>query len=220
MDWARCGGRVTIRLVIDAGLILMLALGGCSSPLRHDSDATAPVADTGLRPASEVIGLLFRVTAGAPNPGAPESVAVTDPSRAQDVYRATLALPDSQPTISCPMDSGARYQLTFFFDDASTLIVTLNPSGCHDVRIPGTTVRRTVGDAYWSALAHGLGIAESDIYPHISPAFRVDGGALADVARATDTDCAAGIYGPFRRRIMPLPTANTSPVAPPGLQRS
>jgi hypothetical protein len=193
MDWARCGGRMTGRLVIDAGLILTLAFGGCSSPFRHDADATTPVADTGLRPASEVTGLLFSVTAGTPNPGAPESVAVTDPSRAQDVYRATLALPDSpHQMISCPMDSGARYQLTFFFDDASTLIVTLNPGGCNDVHIPGTTLRRAVSDAYWSALAHGLGIAESDIYPYISPAFRPDGGALAGVACATDTDCAAG----------------------------
>ncbi len=93
MDRAICADRNAGRLLIGAVMALSCALDGCSSPLSSKPNASAQLADAGFLPAGEVTGLLFSATSGERNPAAPDSVSVTDPSKARDAYNATLALP-------------------------------------------------------------------------------------------------------------------------------
>jgi hypothetical protein len=131
-------------------------LGGCSS--------TMP-------PASEMTGMHFSTaTTLASNPPPAVDVSVGEVP-AQNVYALTLALPDfPEGTFNCPIDFGVVYTLTFFNGDAIAVTASLNPGGCRDVRISGSTpVRRVLDDSYWSSLAQQVGVPESMIYPYIPP---------------------------------------------------
>jgi len=184
-------------------VILALTLGGCSSPLNSALDAEAPPYDAGtlsgdgrILPASEVTGLSFAPVLGNKmNPPPPVYVDLTDGTKAQDVYRATLALPDFPPGVHhCPVDWGVLYQITFSFSDGSRLAATLDPAGCQQVQIPGSTSRWTlINTDYWSELAGNLGIAESDIYPYMPLGYQADDMPLQNPkACTTSADCDAG----------------------------
>jgi len=210
-------------LRLSTGLLLTLACCGCSS-LNNDHDGAASPADgegpardvgtspadvspadvgasstdAGLLPTSMVTGLTFApVTAAYLNPPPPVYVVVTDASRAQDAYDATLALPvfsvGPHGWRSCPPDSGLSYQLAFSFSDGSSLTVTLEPSGCQVVQIPGSSSRMALGNNdYWNELAQDLGISEANIYPYVSPGFQSSNDPQQEwVSCTTDADCDA-----------------------------
>ncbi len=153
--------------------------------------------DGGTPPAFDEVTLLrFSTSSTIPsNLPPPVQITVTDATKAQDAYQATLALLVAQRTPapgshSCPVDWGVTYQLTFSLASGGTLTVTADPNGCQSVSIPGTCVR-SADSAYWSQLAQDLGIPESEIYPYspniVQPP---DAGAAACVK---DGDCPAGL---------------------------
>ena len=99
-------------------------------------------------------------------------VTVTDASKAQAIYLATVELP-SPPTTgitSCPEDSGIFYTLEFF-DGGGAEIATakVDPGGCervtvttpHGVSSSGWAIEQN-GD-YWHTLAKNLGIPERKV---------------------------------------------------------
>ncbi|HJX62749.1 MAG TPA: hypothetical protein VJ860_02220 [Polyangia bacterium] len=153
--------------------------------------------DGGTPPAFDEVTLLsFSTSSTIPsNLPPPVQITVTDATKAQDAYRATLALPVAPTGVqpgyhSCPGDWGVTYRLTFSLASGGTLTVVADPNGCQSVSIPGTCVR-SADSAYWSQLAQDLGIPESEIYPYspniVQPP---DAGAAACTK---DTDCLPGL---------------------------
>ena len=157
-------------------------------------DGGAWSADSGLPPASMVTGLRFVPVMESVNPPPPVRVVVTDVSRAQDAYSATLALPAFLRRISCPIDFGVSYLLVFSFIDGSHLTVTFDPGGCRLVRIPGSSDRMSFSTDYdyWNRLAQDLGIPEATIFPYVPPAFQDSPDPQQEgVACTTNADCDA-----------------------------
>jgi hypothetical protein len=153
--------------------------------------------DGGTPPAFDEVTLLsFSTSSSIPsNLPPPVQITVTDATKAQDAYRATLALPVAPTGVqpgyhSCPVDWGVSYQLTFSLANGSKLIVTADPNGCQSVSIPGTCVRST-DSAYWSQLAQDLGVPESLIYPYSPDMYQPDAGI--GNACLKDGDCPAGL---------------------------
>jgi hypothetical protein len=175
---------------------LFFALAGCGS----GSSGHCTLVAGGAPPAvDEVTGLQFSAATTIPsNPAPAVQVTVTDVAKAQDAYRATLALPVFPPGIyNCPADPGIIYQLTFLLANGSSLTVTEDPSGCPVANIPGTCVR-SVSSTYWNQLAQDLGVPESGIDPY-SPnvPFASKDGAAIDAGGCPDTGplCASGTAG-------------------------
>jgi hypothetical protein len=133
--------------------------------------AIAACGPSGSPPTSEIASLHFSTSTTIPdNPPPAVEVTLTDAAKARDVYAATLALPYFPPQgSSCPIDYGVRY--TVDFSGAAGLVATavLNPGGCGDVTLTGSSTRRILGTSYWSTLAGDLGVEESAIYPYVKP---------------------------------------------------
>lgn len=192
-----------------AAVVVAFALWGCSLPLSKAPDAGAlPASDAGSPtasdagpppPASQVTQLSFAPAPGETlNPAPPIDVVVTDVSKAQDAYSATLALPGFPPPVPgiyhCPNDWGFSYQLTFSFSDGSSLTATVDASGCEQVQIPGTTLRWAGSTAsYWSELTQDLGIPESDITPYMGVEYQTNSQSPGQFTTCTtDADCDSG----------------------------
>jgi hypothetical protein len=158
---------------------------------------TGSSGDAGLLPVGMVTGMSFApVTDAYVNPPPPVYVVVTDASRAQDAYDATLALPvfsvGPSGRRSCPIDWGVNYQLTFSFSNGSSLTVVLDPGGCQLVPIPGSSTRTIFGSDFWNQLAQDLGIPVANIYPYVPPGFQSsEDPQQQSVACKTDADCDA-----------------------------
>ena len=102
---------------------------------------------------------------------------LTDPTPSLAIYRATLALPvaPSGP-VSCPDDLGYRHTITFFDGQVVEATAVLNPEGCEDVTISGSSTTRGATDAYWTTLAENLGIQRSTLFSLASTTVDPDGG--------------------------------------------
>jgi hypothetical protein len=144
--------------------------------LRHSglavAAALASLAGCGadLPPASAISGLHFTSSTSGPNPPSPVDVTVTNATAAQNIYAATLALPDfPSGATSCPVEYFTTYDITFMTGNVVGVTADLNPSGCETVTISGSSTRRVLDDTYWATLAQNLGIAEATIYPGPSP---------------------------------------------------
>jgi hypothetical protein len=147
----RSSSRIVGAVTLMAGAVTLVV--GCGS--------TEPP------PASAISGLHFTTATMLPsNPPPSVDITLTAPTPARAVYVATLALPDfPSGTFSCPFDSGIRYTLTFRTDAGATTSAVLNPGGCGDVEISGSSERRVIDPAYWAVLAQNLSIPQATIYP-------------------------------------------------------
>ncbi|HVZ72474.1 MAG TPA: hypothetical protein VHJ20_08875 [Polyangia bacterium] len=136
-----------LRVIVWSSLVLVAACGG----------------STQLEP-SAVSGLELSTTNPLGNPWTDVEVTVTDPTRAQAIYDATVSLPDSPSgTYNCPEDSGVRYDVTFTSGTTTIMSAVLSPTGCRDVAISGSTTRRAVDETYWASLAQNLGVAKATL---------------------------------------------------------
>jgi hypothetical protein len=131
----------------------------------------------------EITGFEFTASSSiSSNPPPSVHVVVTDSAKARDAFAATLALPVFPPgKYACLLDFGVRYELTFFLANGSTVEVSANPSGCQQVSIPGTCMRRTadadlMATDFWSKVSQDLGVPEAEIYPYSASDFHGDGG--------------------------------------------
>lgn len=116
-------------------------------------------------------GLHFTSSTEIPsNPPPTVDVTLTNATAAENIYTATLALPDFPPgEYNCPNDDGVRYEIAFLSGQSVAVSATLSPTGCGDVTISGSATRRVLDEGYWATLARNLGIAEATIYPPPGP---------------------------------------------------
>ena len=134
-------------------------LVGCSAdPLR--------VADH-----ANITGLHFTTSSAFPGNPPPTNVDVmlTDPTLSRTIYTATLALPDFQGHVSCPVDLGYSHTITFMSGQSVAATATLNPGGCREATIAGAPPERQTDAAYWALLAQSLGVEESALFSLASP---------------------------------------------------
>jgi hypothetical protein len=96
---------------------------------------------------------------------APFNVAVYDAMLVQDVYQAALSLPSPSPgIISCTLDRGLQYHLTFLQHSKQVLTMTADASGCRTAILNGK-VNRVASDALFSTLARALHMPFSAVVP-------------------------------------------------------
>lgn len=90
---------------------------------------------------------------------------VNDAAETQQLYNAVRALPPVTPNavVFCPLDLGARYQLTFSSASGVQLTATLDGGGCHGVQIGNQ--RYTSDAAFWQLLTKTFGVAETQLFP-------------------------------------------------------
>jgi hypothetical protein len=120
-----------------------------------------------LQPAEAITGLHFTAATEIPaNPPPDVDVTLTDPTPSRAIYGATLALPVYPPgAYSCPNDWGVRYSIVFRAGQSDATTAVLNPTGCAEVTISGSSTRRAIDPIYWMSLAENLGIPQAAIYP-------------------------------------------------------
>ena len=152
-----------MKLLGDLPCVLLvggtLVLVGCSAdPLR--------VADH-----SDITGLHFTTSSAFPGNPPPTNVDVTltDPTPSRKIYGATLALPDFQGHVSCPIDLGYSHTISFMSGLIVAATATLNPGGCREATIADAPPKRQTSDAYWALLAQSLGVEESALFSLASP---------------------------------------------------
>jgi hypothetical protein len=91
---------------------------------------------------------------------------VNDAAKAQKLYDAVRALP--QPTsdgfISCPVDFGISYQITFRSGSGVQLTTIFQGGGCRALYIGGNH-GYTTDAAFWQLLADTFGISEEQLFP-------------------------------------------------------
>lgn len=125
----------------------VLALGACGDP---------PLPDE-----ASITGLQFTSYSEMPENRQffVVDVTLTDPGPTRAIYGATVALPDFPPgEYSCPADFGIRDRISFASGQAEVVTATLNPFGCGNATISGSSHVRQTSEAYWNLVAQNLGI--------------------------------------------------------------
>ncbi|HEX9055992.1 MAG TPA: hypothetical protein VF818_00530 [Ktedonobacterales bacterium] len=106
---------------------------------------------------------ITRLTDVSGNHFPPFSQTVNNPADAQSLYRFIQGLPAFPGTISCPLDSGLYYRLTFSGQGKANQEVTARGSGCRQVVVRPGDLRQST-DAFWSELAQSTGVSEADFF--------------------------------------------------------
>lgn len=118
----------------------------------------------------EIVSVSF--SSGSSNPAYPPPnvhVTVNDATRARALYKTLRAQPAfPQETLNCPADFEISYRVTFLSSAGTTVAwASLDPNGCEPLWIgSGSDQTELWADNVWPALAQGLGIPESEIYPY------------------------------------------------------
>ena len=91
---------------------------------------------------------------------------VNDTTKAQRLYDAVRALPPpiGDGIISCPIDFGISYQLTFRSDSGVQLTAIFQGGGCRALYIGGNH-GYTTDATFWRLLADTFGISEEQLFP-------------------------------------------------------
>lgn len=138
--------------------LLALALAGCGrwTPALPGSSGGGAVTSVHV----------LRTSAFPPNHIPPLERTVTDAVKARQLYAALRALPPfPKETMSCPMDIGVSYDLTFYQGQTQVSWATVQPTGCEAVTLPNGDVRWAVNqDQFWATLAEALGVSKSDLF--------------------------------------------------------
>jgi hypothetical protein len=146
-------GRNLPRLAI-AALVGLTLLAGCAQSLRTVTSQTA----TSLH--------VIRTSAFPSNHIPPFERTATDAAKVQRLYNALLALPTPPPgPLSCPVDFGVAYHVTFFNQSVIVLQATVKPDGCRSVSLSNGESRWAMDDQFWAVFADTIGAPESVIYP-------------------------------------------------------
>jgi hypothetical protein len=94
--------------------------------------------------------------------GAPATATVTDAAQVQKVAAQLCSLPAMPSgTISCPMDLGVSYRLTFA-DVQGRGVITVGAAGCQVVNGAGRGARTLAQDqGFWTTLGTAMGLANA-----------------------------------------------------------
>jgi hypothetical protein len=120
---------------------------------------------THTTPITSVIIVQIRAAEGIPVTFVTPHTA-NNAAKAQQLYDAVRAL--QQPTgdgiMSCPIDFGISYQLTFRSDSEVQLTAILQGGGCRTLYIGGNHGYIT-NAAFWRLLADTFGVSEEQLFP-------------------------------------------------------
>ena len=92
----------------------------------------------------------------------PATEVVNTPAQVQTVAKSLCALPQQGGTITCPMNNGVTYQLTFGEGGTRFTPVTAEASGCSVVKGLGQTRRAEPATSLWQDLGLAIGIPHPD----------------------------------------------------------
>lgn len=88
----------------------------------------------------------------------PATEAVTTPAQVQTVAKSLCALPQQGGAVTCPMNNGVTYQLTFAEGSTRFTPVTAEASGCSVVKGLGQPRRAEPATSLWQDLGLAIGI--------------------------------------------------------------
>ena len=189
------------RLGLLLGGVVVLNHVGCQSSVPRGSstsaDSSAPsvlaelTSETG-----SVTSLEFTNPTSIPsNVPPPADVTVSDASKAQGLYAATLQLPSavSIGPVVCPLDWGIRFRLVFR-DGAGIVIATATVDwSCQlvDIGAPGgsslsLSYYMVVPGDYWDTLASTLGVTQAQLDAWDTPLWAQDAGSDASADACGD----------------------------------
>ncbi len=101
----------------------------------------------------------------------PAGITVSSPARARAVAAAVCGLPlMPRGPMSCPVDLGLGYRLSFAAGSRSFPVVTVTPGGCGGVAGAGPERWTARSPGFWTVLAHGMGLAHGTALRGTSPA--------------------------------------------------
>ena len=92
----------------------------------------------------------------------PATEVVTGVTQVQTVAKNLCALPQQSGAVTCPMDNGVSYQLTFTEGSTKFSPVTAEASGCSVVKGLGKPRRAEPATTLWHALGLAIGIPHPD----------------------------------------------------------
>ncbi len=92
----------------------------------------------------------------------PATEVVTSATQVQTVAKNLCALPQQSGAVTCPMDNGVSYQLTFTEGSTKFSPVTAEASGCSVVKGLGKPRRAEPATTLWHALGLAIGIPHPD----------------------------------------------------------
>lgn len=94
----------------------------------------------------------------------PAKITVSDPAKARSVADAVCALPVMpRAYMSCPVDFGIVYRLTFTAGGKKLAPVRADPGGCREVRGIGQTRWAARSPGFWRNLGAAMGIGPSNL---------------------------------------------------------
>ena len=88
----------------------------------------------------------------------PATEVVDTPAQVQTVAKSLCALPQQSGTMTCPMNNGVTYQLTFAEGGTRFTPVTAEASGCSEVKGLGQPRRAEPATSLWQDLGMAIGI--------------------------------------------------------------
>jgi hypothetical protein len=88
----------------------------------------------------------------------PATEVVTTAAQVQTVARNLCALPQQSGAVTCPMNNGVTYQLTFAEGGTRFTPVTAEASGCSEVKGLGQPRRAEPATSLWQDLGMAIGI--------------------------------------------------------------
>lgn len=130
---------------------------------------------------------IVRTSAFPANHIPPFERTVVDARQAAKVYAALQALPSfPKGTMSCPVDFGIQYRLTFFHDRSNVSWARVDSGGCEGVQLANGSVRwAATSETFWQTLADAVGVP-------VSALFVVPGSAGASSAGASSASITPG----------------------------
>lgn len=94
----------------------------------------------------------------------PAKITVRDPAKARSVALAVCALPAMpRAYMSCPVDFGIIYRLTFTAEGKNLPPVRADPGGCSEVRGIGQTRWAARAPGFWRNLGAAMGIGPNNL---------------------------------------------------------
>lgn len=172
-------GMPTVRWPVLAGLaglaIAGLALAACGTQQAATTSSAAQPASSSPASPARASGALCRDTAAVTRVvvtrvdalpqnhlhfAAPAGVTITDPGVARGLAQTICGLPtwSHNRMMSCPIDLGVSYRLSFAAGRAAFPVVTVTAGGCGGVSGAGPE-RRATSVTFWIDLARDMGIA-------------------------------------------------------------
>lgn len=141
--------------------VALLLLGACGRASASPQQATLQLQ---INQSLHITSAHVTLTSAFPsNHIRPFDKTTTDPTQAQRLYDATLALPVMPSgTYFCPMDRGEVLHLTFYDGAALVARASVKPDGCEGAILPDGSKRwAATDDSFWTTLTQAFDVSRS-----------------------------------------------------------